>query len=59
MASRANPTGGPVKYHVTVKITFEIEADNAEGAEERYLRDGDEIHSETVSTEVVLVEEVL
>lgn len=49
-------------YRVTVhreeEISFDVEAVSADEAADRYLAEGDEIHSETVRVEVVHVEEV-
>lgn len=51
------------RYVVTVnrteQIAFGLEADSQEDAESRYLMDGDEIGSATISTVVVSVEESL
>jgi hypothetical protein len=49
------------KYTVTVlrteRIAFTLDAENAQDAEDRYLMDGDEGNSETVSTEIEITEE--
>lgn len=50
-------------YHVHVRrtedLTFEIDAQNEDGARERYLRDGDEIASHLdTQPEVLYIEEI-
>jgi len=50
------------RYRVTIlrteEITFELDATSETEAENHYLRDGDEIYSETISTRIAHVEEV-
>lgn len=49
-----------MKYEVTVErlesITFEVEADSAQDATERWLFDGEEVRGKLLASEVTAVE---